>query len=450
MNLSIMNVSLPVISRQFVSTVSFTEMLVTLYFISYIGFITLFMKIAKYKGYERLFISGIVLFLISSVLCIVSSSIDFLLFSRFVQGIGGSMILTGSLVMLNDDFNTKILKRTRRIFSLMIFIGFATGPSVGGLMQYMGWRSIFLLDVFLSVVLLLLSYRYYKFDENKPLHADVFNGFLVFLITLLVVYILYLADMGKHIETIILIIVITIILAVMLYVEKQDPDSKTRMKLLKNHTFVLLNIALQTMYIYQYVLLFIIPIFTIEILGVSSAKACRILLIAPLTLIIFTIISRKISEKTGTVNTIITGILLVGISLALMLTLNKSSNISEVLEYYALMNIGITFIQAPVNNVLMNIASIKQNRTSVNTASTIFRTITVIIAVRSGRLLLSSTSHGGLFVFNSQMFDVNGFIGGMNNIIIGGIIVLLVLLILMIYIKIKARKSHSFTKLINY
>lgn len=444
LNMSITNVSLPAISEYFTISLNQTEWVITSYFITYVGLVTLFADIGNFKGHGRIFSIGILLFLISSILCSISPSIDFLIGSRLLQGLAASMILAGPLVIIEYYFPTNMLGRAMGVYGMMVAIGLGLGPVVGGLVQdFFGWRAIFLVNIPVCLIVLPLSIKYVQMKINKPLHVNFLGGFLELIAVALIIYTLSIVELGDYIKASLYGIISIILVISFLYVEKRSDSPMVNWGLLKNFTFTSFNVSFHVLYICEYVLLYVLPFYTEKILGISSSMTGMVLSAAPIVMIVFTPISGYIADKIGSILPVVIGFSLSIISFLLLLTLNEHSTILELVVYYTIMGIGIAFAQAPINKVVMSIVSIN-NKTSASSILTLFRSMGIAMASSYGSIILSLSIPEGLLTNTIiRGSGIPEFLTGMDNIFIFGIILLAVMLLLMIRVKIKVKDRKS-------
>src|SRR6201990_1443477 len=101
---SIVNVSLPVIRRQFKADVDEVEWVITAYMVSFCLFIPLISWLKSRVGYFYLFIGSVAVFTLGSLLCSLSPSLSFLVIARVIQAAGGGAISPTSLAILSETF----------------------------------------------------------------------------------------------------------------------------------------------------------------------------------------------------------------------------------------------------------------------------------------------------------------------------------------------------------
>ena len=146
---TIVNVALPSIKKDLGFTESSLAWVVNAYLLTYGGFLLLGGRLGDFLGARKLFIGGIVLFTLASLVCGLSTSQGMLVAARAVQGLGGATASAVSLALMMGLFTT-----TGDRAKAMGFFGFvaAGGGSVGVLLGGVltacsSWHWIFLVNV---------------------------------------------------------------------------------------------------------------------------------------------------------------------------------------------------------------------------------------------------------------------------------------------------------------
>src|SRR6185503_6754917 len=109
-------------------------------------------------GRRRIFNLGVVIFAIASALCGMAANIEQLIAARAVQGVGGALLVPGSLALISSSFNEKERGKAIGTWSGFSAITTAIGPVFGGwLVEHWSWRAAFFLNVPLAVAVLAIS-----------------------------------------------------------------------------------------------------------------------------------------------------------------------------------------------------------------------------------------------------------------------------------------------------
>lgn len=134
----------------------------TAYLLTCIITIPIFGRLGDYYGRKPFVVSSIVLFLVASVLCGVAQSMVHLVLGRALQGVAGGMMLGTAFATVPDLFpDPRVRLRWQVILSSCFGIANAVGPSLGGfLTYYMGWRTVFFMNVPLGLAGLYFVLRY--------------------------------------------------------------------------------------------------------------------------------------------------------------------------------------------------------------------------------------------------------------------------------------------------
>src|ERR687896_2546109 len=141
---TIVNVALPVIQDELNATAVDALWIVESYALMLAALILVGGSLGDHYGRRRIFTLGIVLFTLASVWCGISRSPEELIIARAVQGIGGAMLVPGSLAIISASFEEE--RRGRAIGTWAGFLGVTTaiGPVLGGyFVENVSWRAAF-------------------------------------------------------------------------------------------------------------------------------------------------------------------------------------------------------------------------------------------------------------------------------------------------------------------
>jgi EmrB/QacA subfamily drug resistance transporter len=158
---TVVNVALPQIQARLGATAVDAQWIVEAYALFLAALILVGGSLGDHYGRRRIFTLGIVLFTVASVWCGISRSPEELILARAVQGIGGAMLVPGSLAIISASFEEE--RRGRAIGTWSGFSGItaALGPVLGGyLVDNISWRAAFLINVPLALVVLWIAVRH--------------------------------------------------------------------------------------------------------------------------------------------------------------------------------------------------------------------------------------------------------------------------------------------------
>ncbi len=171
---TIVNVALPAIGRSFHATVTDPRWAVNGYSIVFATLLLTFGALSDRRVGKRAFGSGTVVFVTGSLVCALAPSIPVLLAGRVVQGFGAALLMPAWLALIAHTY-PEPTARTRAVAAWAAWAGaaFASGPVVGGvLVDQLGWRAIFLVNLPVGATALALLLRYATDTATTPRRVD--------------------------------------------------------------------------------------------------------------------------------------------------------------------------------------------------------------------------------------------------------------------------------------
>ena len=169
---TVVNVALPALQDGLGATAAEVQWVVEGYALSLSALLLLGGSLGDRVGRLRVFAAGVALFALASIACGLSPDTHWLIGARVVQGIGGALLVPGSLALLNA--NSSPDRRGQLIGTWSAFSAAATGvgPVLGGwLIQAVSWRAIFWLNVPLAAATLLIAWRKVAESRDPTAHG---------------------------------------------------------------------------------------------------------------------------------------------------------------------------------------------------------------------------------------------------------------------------------------
>jgi EmrB/QacA subfamily drug resistance transporter len=180
---TIVNVALPVIQADLDFTQSGLAWVINAYLIPFGGLLLLAGRTGDLIGRKRMFLGGIAVFTVASLLCGLATTQELLIAARFVQGVGGAMAAAVILGMIVTMFPEKGEQaRAIAVFSFVAAAGGSIGLLAGGVLtEAISWHWIFFVNVPIGVVALVLAVRKVPGEQGIGLKegADVLGALLV-------------------------------------------------------------------------------------------------------------------------------------------------------------------------------------------------------------------------------------------------------------------------------
>jgi MFS transporter, DHA2 family, multidrug resistance protein len=282
---SIANIALPHIAGSFGASTNESTWVLTSYLVSNGIVLPISAWLATRYGRKRYYMSCVVLFAGSSFLCGLAPTLGMLVFFRVLQGIGGGGLQPSEQSILADTFSPEQRGMAFSIYAMAVVLAPAIGPTIGGwITDNFSWRWIFYINVPISIVSLLLSYRvvedppYLREEQIKARKAGVdYVG--LGLVALGVGCLQMVMDKGQeldwfgsHLITVGAIVAATLLI-VWVWWEWRNPHPIVELKLLKKRNFATAMVSMATLGLVLYGLTVLLPEFLQNLMGYSAARA---------------------------------------------------------------------------------------------------------------------------------------------------------------------------------
>jgi EmrB/QacA subfamily drug resistance transporter len=157
---TVVNVALPVLQRELRASAADTQWVVEAYALFLAALILVGGALGDHYGRKRIYSLGVVIFTAASILCGLAPTIGLLIAARAVQGVGGALLVPGSLAIIGATFSGKARGRAIGTWSGFTTLTSALGPVLGGwLVQTISWRVVFFINLPLAALVLLIVFR---------------------------------------------------------------------------------------------------------------------------------------------------------------------------------------------------------------------------------------------------------------------------------------------------
>nr|WP_245850444.1 MFS transporter [Mycobacterium angelicum] len=158
---TIVNVAFPNIQKSFPTySISSLSWVLNAYNIIFAAFLVAAGKLADLLGRKRMFVYGVVLFTLASVLCAAAASVEQLVAFRVLQGIGAALLVPASLALVVEGFDPAHRAHGVGLWGAAAAIASGLGPPIGGaIVQVSDWRWAFLVNLPLGIVAVIAARR---------------------------------------------------------------------------------------------------------------------------------------------------------------------------------------------------------------------------------------------------------------------------------------------------
>jgi EmrB/QacA subfamily drug resistance transporter len=165
---TVVNVALPFLQKELEATAIGVQWVVESYSLFLAALLLVGGSLGDRYGRRRIFVLGIVIFAVASAACGLSLTIGQLIVARAIQGIGGALLIPGSLAIISAAFSEDERGRAIGTWSGFSAITTAIGPVLGGwLVENLSWRAVFFLNLPLAIAVIVISLWHVPESKNE-------------------------------------------------------------------------------------------------------------------------------------------------------------------------------------------------------------------------------------------------------------------------------------------
>jgi EmrB/QacA subfamily drug resistance transporter len=356
LDVSIVNVALPSIARALDFSQANLQWVITAYAISFGGFLLLGGRAADLLGRRRVFIVGVVLFTIASLVCGLAQSEGMLIASRAVQGLGGAIISPAALSIVMTSFEEGAERnKALGVWGALGGSGAAVGVLAGGVLtQYLSWRWIFFVNVPVGALVLALTPRIVPESrrEGAERKYDALGAVLVSGGLALLVYAISRAPIvgWATARTILLLVASGVLLAAFLVNERRTDDPLMPFHIFRVRTVAGANIVGFLLGGVLFANFFVLTLYVQDVLGYSAIKTGVTFVATAGTAVIAAGIAQALTTRFGPKPIIAVGLVLLTAAMVWYAHIPvHGSFASDLLPGYLLVGVGIAFAYVPVS-----------------------------------------------------------------------------------------------------
>jgi DHA2 family multidrug resistance protein len=357
---SVANVALPHIAGNLSATVDETTWVLTSYLVANAVVLPLGGYLSALFGRKRFYMTCVVLFTLSSMLCGMAPSLPWLVAFRIMQGLGGGALQPTSQAILVETFPPHKRGAAMALYGMGVVFAPIIGPVLGGwITDNFSWHWIFLINVPVGMLSLLLTYRMVH-DPPTLKRVSVKEGFRVDylgigILTLGLSALEIVLDEGQRQDWLAsnLIVVCGVVAAVSLvgvvfYLLKKDHPI-VDLRLLKDRNFAMATIMMFVLGFVLYGSLALLPIFLQTLLGYTASLSGWVLSPGGVVVLLMMPVVALLLHHYDTRFLIAWGFLFVGLGLLWMAGFNLEVDFRTAMLSRMVQSFGFAFLFVPMN-----------------------------------------------------------------------------------------------------
>jgi EmrB/QacA subfamily drug resistance transporter len=343
----------------------------TAYLLAAAAFLVPLGRFADIYGRKKVFQIGILIDAAASILCAISSSGAWLIFFRALQGLGGAMIFGTGVAILTSVFPANKRGKALGINTAAVYVGLSAGPMIGGFLTgSFGWRSIFLLNALLGLVITVIVFWKLK-GEWAGAKGEKFDYIGTVMYVLALVTVIYAFSVLPAFWGIWLIIIGLIGLIAFVRWEMRQQQPVLNIGFFRNNTaFAFSNLAAFINYAATYAVAFLLSLYLQYIKGFAPEYAGLIIIAQPVVMVICSPIAGSLSDRIEPRIVASLGMAMTTIGLVMLIFLGTGTGLTFILASLVVLGLGFGFFSSPNVNAIMGSVPAKSYGVAASTLGT--------------------------------------------------------------------------------
>jgi len=386
---NVVNLAVPSIMKSFDATIGQIEWVNNAYLLTFAILLITFGRLGDEVGRKKMFVLGLVSFIIGSLLCAIAPSINYLIAFRVIQGIGGAAMMPATLSLIAANFEKKERGAAMGIWGAVSGLGIVLGPILGGYLTERGlgvnlnnllhitdlWRYVFYINIpigILAIISTLTIVKESKDSEQKHKYDIVgilLSSISIFLLTFGFIegakfgwwkvneqFILFGQSIGAGDISVIpflFLLSVLMIIVFVLYEKTRTVDPLVDMNLFKARNFSIGSFAAAVLSFSMMGSFFLLPLFLQSIMGFSAIKTGQVLLPFAITIMIMAPIAGRLADKFGGKYLISAGMAIMAIGGFYIGHFRLDTQINELVIPFIIMGIGMGMSMSPLTNITL-------------------------------------------------------------------------------------------------
>lgn len=367
LTMSAVNIAVPAIALDFSANAILVSWVPTAFLLANAIFLIPAGRAADIYGRKKIFIIGMIIFCLACLMATLAATIEILLITRLLQGVGGALAFATGLAIVMSIFTSENRGMAIGINSATLYFGLSCGPIVGGwfTVNY-GWRVVFLFPMVLgSIALLMIIFRLKgEWKNNQAGKVDWYGG-IIFAIASSTLFIGI--SLIPQMNAVALISVGIIFLVYFIFQQIHSDFPLIHFKaILQNRMFSRSLMGNVCIYWSNYPFVFLFSLYLQFIRGMSPVEAGQIMILQPITMAIVAPIAGRLSDQFEPRVIATAGCLVMGCAFGILQGLNTVTSVTLICVAMITLGLGFGLFTTPNNNAALS--SLDKSRYGIGSA----------------------------------------------------------------------------------
>ena len=358
---SIVNVSLPAIARYFGAPVGAeVEWVIIAYLVVICSTLLTVGRLSDRLGRRRIWIAGLLVFTTGSAVCGAAPGLGWLVASRVLQGLGGSMLMAVSPAMLVAAFPPQERGRALGLNAMIVAFGITAGPTLGGaITQSASWRWIFYINVPIGIAGAIATAAVLPRDAHREARRfDVPGAVLLGLALGSLATALSIGNEAGWSSAIVVGLLVVFAVTLVLFVVQEARHELPLLDhhLFENRLFAWATASLVLSFLASFAVAFLLPVYFEQLRGFDVLRTGVLLTPFPAVIAVVAPISGHAADRIGTRWLAACGMAILCVGLVLLASLGEHTSTWGVIWPQLVAALGMAMFQSPNNSAIMGSA----------------------------------------------------------------------------------------------
>jgi len=359
---NIVNVGLPELVTTFDTSFGAVQWVVVSYLLVVTALIVGVGRLADQLGKKRLYLAGLAIFMVASIVCALSPNLVLLIVGRAAQGLGGAIIMALSFAFVGEVFPKERTGFAMGVLSTMFSFGIALGPSLGSLaLASFGWQAMFWLNLPFGILAYLLVSRYLPTAIDTPKHPVAAARFdwlgTILLAATLAAYSLAMTFSGSRgfSDPLVLRLLVGSFVGLALFLAVQVRASAPLLRLAMFRNVLLSTSMAMSVLIYAVLMATVVlgPFFLTKALGLDTRSVGLVMTVGPVAAALMGVPAGFAADRIGARLVMVIGIAVFAVGAFEMSQVSIANGLPTYIAAMLLMSVGMSFFQTPNNTAVM-------------------------------------------------------------------------------------------------
>jgi EmrB/QacA subfamily drug resistance transporter len=359
---------IPLIQQDFATSVAAVQWIALAYLLTVSGLLLPVGQLGDLWGLRRVYLVGISVFGISSILCALAPTIESLIIFRVFEAVGAAMTIAAAPALLTQSFSPEQRGHVLGLQLTMTYVGLVAGPFIGGFVaDWWSWRGVFWINGLVGVPLFMFALRILPGLTGSWRGRFDFSGAVILMAAVLLLMLAVTAVGELNIIAgwrafIRAVVVITGLLLGYVFVLRQRKLEQARLqpllspRLFGNRSFSLSAAIALVGYTCEFFITFLMPFYVIQIMGLSPSQAGLIFMVKAIVMMVTAPVAGIMSDRRGPRSLTMTAMLAYIGAFVVQSRLSATAGVAEVTLLLILSGLAAGLFVSPNNSAMIGAA----------------------------------------------------------------------------------------------